>query len=121
MKTMRLTAAVACASLLTLGGTAFAADNSHDAYNRAFLGAWPSAPEASRTAPDMDSMGKAAYGTQSSTAEWSGHDAYNRAFLGAWPRKAEADSMGKAAYGAGGASSWSSDGNAAYHSAFRGD
>jgi len=112
MKAKTLAAAAAFTSLLTLGGSAFAASDPHDAYNRAFLGATGS------TQSD-DTMGKAAYGTPSDTMAWSsGHDAYNRAFLGKVASKPEADTMGKAAYGG---SSSSADGIAAYHGAFRGD
>lgn len=111
MKTKTLAIAVAFTSLLTLGGTAFAAGDPHDAYNRAFLGQSPSTLAA-------DTMGKAAYGIPTNASAWSGHDTYNRALLGAWPSKPVADAAGKAAYGT---SSSSIDGLAAYRGAFRGD
>ena len=111
MKAKTLAAAAAFTSLLTLGGTAFAASGPHDAYNRAFLGQ-------TITQSSDDAMGKAAYGTPSETPAWSGHDAYNRAFQGKVASKPEADNMGKAAYGT---TSSSADGIAAYHGAFRGD
>lgn len=111
MKTMILSTAVVFAGLLTLGGTAFAAGDPHDAYNRAFLGQ-------SSSSSVEDSMGKAAYGIPSDASTSSGHDAYNRAFLGASPSRQEADSMGKAAFGT---ISRSIDGSVAYHGAFHGD
>jgi len=122
MKAKTLTAAIAFTGLLTVGGTAFAADP-HDAYHRAFPGdggTWNSMQQ-------QETMGKAAYGTPtSSTPTWSGHDAYHRAFPGdggTWNSMPDTASMGKAAFGTSSPDEGSSliDGNAAYRSAFRGD
>ena len=119
MKTKTLVAAVAFTSLLALGGTAFAADDAHDGYNRGNMGTTPP-------------MGKGDHGTPGNTSAWSaGHDAYNRALVGTTPNKPQVDYMGKAAYGtssspiegkaAYGSSSSSIDGNAAYRRSFTGD
>ncbi|MBL8483500.1 MAG: hypothetical protein JNJ60_14980 [Rhodocyclaceae bacterium] len=96
-------------ALATAAGSAVARDMSHDAYDKAFLGA--SIPSDDGT----EMAGKASYG--SSGTSWSGHDAYARAFLGSTTRIAPMEpSPGKAGYSSSGA-----DGNASYRQAFTGD
>jgi len=118
MKAKTLTTALAFSSLLTVGGTTFAAD-ANDAYHRAFPG---DGGGVAYNLPQDNTMGKAAFGTPSSQGTtWSGHDAYQRAFPGdGGPSLSKPDTeiMGKAAYGT---SSSSIDGLAAYRNAFRGD
>ena len=120
MKAKTLTTAIAFTSLLTLGGTTFAAD-ANDAYHRAF----PGDGGTSYSTPQWETTGKAAYGTPTdSTSTWS--EAYHRAFPGdgGTPYSSpDTATMGKAAFGSSSSDAGSSsiDGNAAYRNAFHGD
>jgi len=122
MKTETFTTAIAFTSLLTLGGTSFAAD-ANDAYHRAF----PGDGGTSYSTQQWETTGKAAYGTPTgSTSTWSGHDAYHRAFPGDGGTSYSTPDtaiMGKATFGRSSSDVGSSsiDGNAAYRSAFHGD
>jgi len=116
MKAKTLTTAIAFTGLLTLSGATFAADP-HDAYHWAF----PGDGGTYYSTLQLESMGKAAYGTPTSgTPTWSGHEAYYRSFHGDGGtsyNNPDTASMGKAAYG----SSSSIDAHAVYRNAFRGD
>lgn len=109
MKSTKLIATVAIASLMITAGSASAA-GAHDAYNNAFFGDSGGHPNGNVVTPHS-----ATSAGRNSIAD--GHEAYSRAFYGSSGVKPQAVT-GKAAFGA---SSSNADGHAAYSRAFHGD
>ena len=108
MKAKTLSAAIAFTGLVALGGTALAADNAHEGYQRGFYGNYGTQADMGTVAatagtPFAGPKGGVRVLTTSGVMAWTEPDS----------------SMGKAAYGSATASS--ADGQASYHRAFFGD
>ena len=113
----KTSAVVAFASLLTIGGSAFAANDAHEAYQRAFYG---DGGVSLAQYENTGAMGKAAYGTATPSASPKGGTmVLTENGLAQWKETASESAMGRPAFGAGG--SGIETAHNGYHQAFYGD